>query len=271
MPTLAQWLNGSPLPKSEARLLLQHAGGLTAAQLITRSDDLLSDGLHDTLEQLVCRRLGGEPVAYILGWREFYGRRFSVGPEVLIPRHETEHLVDALLQHLPPQGRVWDLGTGSGIIAVTAALECRDASVCASDISTAALDTARLNARNLGADVAFAQGSWFDAPVPGRNLPFDVIVSNPPYIEAGDRHLQQGDLRFEPQQALTDFSDGLSCIRILAAGAFGRLKPDGLLLMEHGCDQGAAVRLILQRHGYTDTATLPDLAGLDRITLGRRP
>lgn len=271
MPTLSQWLQTCPLPKNEARLLLQHATGYTRAQLVTRDGELLPDDVCTALGSLTERRLNGEPVAYILGVREFYGRPFAVSPAVLIPRPETEHLVEAALARLPQGGKLWDLGTGSGIVAVTAALERPDAAVRASDISADALAVARRNAQDLGAAVEFARGSWFDTDRPSEQNSYDIIVSNPPYIEAGDVHLTQGDLRFEPQGALTDFSDGLSCIRALAAGAPAYLKTGGWLLLEHGFDQGAAVRAILRKNGFGQTETLPDLAGLDRVTLGCRP
>lgn len=267
--TLDQWLQACPLPKNEARMLLQHAGGYTRAQLVTRGQEPLPDTVAAAADALAERRIRGEPVAYILGTREFYGRMFQVDGSVLIPRPETEHLVEAVLEHLPQGGSVWDLGTGSGIIAVTVALERPDARVCASDISPRALQTAAANARALGACIGFACGSWFDALRPSEHRRFDIIVSNPPYIEAGDRHLQQGDLRFEPQNALTDFSDGLSAIRILARGAGRRLKEGGLLLLEHGCSQGAAVRALFAQNGFAQVETQQDLAGLDRLTLGR--
>ncbi|SUA25211.1 HemK protein [Neisseria gonorrhoeae] len=195
-------------------------------QLLTRGGEEMPDEIRQRADRLAQRRLNGEPVAYILGVREFYGRRFTVNPNVLIPRPETEHLVEAVLARLPENGRVWDLGTGSGAVAVTVALERPDAFVRASDISTPALETARKNAADLGARVEFAHGSWFDTDMPSERQ-WDIIVSNPPYIENGDKHLSQGDLRFEPQIALTDFSDGLSCIRTLAQGAPDRLAEGG--------------------------------------------
>ncbi|WP_274571002.1 peptide chain release factor N(5)-glutamine methyltransferase [Neisseria leonii] len=268
--TPAEFFRRTALPRREARLLLQHISGYTAAECLTRDGEALADGQAEALSALAARRLAGEPLAYIVGWREFYGRRLAVSPATLIPRPETEHLVDEVLARLPPSGSVWDLGTGSGALAVSIALERPDADVFASDISEAALAVARQNAQDLGAAVAFAAGSWF-AAMPSENggRRFDILVSNPPYIEAGDAHLRQGDLRFEPQNALTDFSDGLSCIRTLAAGAAAWLKPGGWLLVEHGYNQGEACRRIFAGNGWQEIATLPDLAGLDRITLGR--
>lgn len=266
--TLAEWIKTCPLPKLEARMLLQHATGYTRAQLITREHEALEENVQTALNALACRRIQGEPMAYILGNREFYGRMFKVNPHVLIPRPETEHLVEAVIRYLPRSGKVWDLGTGSGIIAVTIALERADAQVFASDISAAALQIAADNVRVLGAEVQFSCGSWFEAGRPSENHTFDIIVSNPPYIEAEDSHLRQGDLRFEPQSALTDFSDGLSCIRVLAEGAQTYLKEGGRLMVEHGYNQGRAVRELFKQNGFREIETLQDLAGQDRITLG---
>ena len=269
--TLENWLRAAPLPLPEARILLQHCTGLSRVQLLTRGRDALGGDNEAALAALVQRRLAGEPMAYIVGVREFYGRTFIVNDAVLIPRPETEHLVEAALARLPPQGRLWDLGTGSGAVAVTVALERPDVHVRASDISADALAVAARNAASLGAKLEFAQGSWFAVDRPSETQVYDVVVSNPPYIEAGDVHLQQGDLRFEPQQALTDFGDGLSCLRALAEGAPHVLKAGGWLLLEHGYNQGEAARALLAQHGFAEVATLPDLAGLDRITLGRKP
>lgn len=267
--TIAQWLRQSTLPKIEANMLLQYASGYNRVQLITQSDVVLSEEILAKLTQLSTRRMMGEPMAYILGEREFYGRMFDVNSHVLIPRPETEHLVEAAIEKLPLQGKLWDLGTGSGAIAITIALERPDAKISASDISKEALQTAYKNAEKLGAKVAFAYGSWFEAHSIKSMQTFDVIVSNPPYIEHDDEHLKQGDLRHEPQMALTDFSDGLSCIRQLASGAFAYLAEGGWLLMEHGYNQGEAVRAILKKQGFTYIQTIQDLAGLDRITLGQ--
>ena len=268
--TFDEWLGLSKLPKNEARMLLQYASGYTRVQLVTRGTDDLAESALQTLEALAQRRLKGEPMAYLLGEREFYGRRFAVNPHVLIPRPETEHLVEAVIEHLPANGQVWDLGTGSGAVAVTVALERTDAVVRASDISGGALAIARKNAKALGARVEFALGSWFETDKTSSEDKhrFDVIVSNPPYIEAGDEHLSQGDLRFEPQTALTDFADGLTCIRELAQRTPEFLKEGGWLLLEHGYNQGAAVRQILTANGFAKVSTQQDLAGLDRLTLG---
>lgn len=268
--TLKDFLRETVLPKHEARMLAQAVTGYSRTQLITRDNESVPEWQLLELQSCVARRTAGEPLAYILGWREFYGRRFGVTADTLIPRPETEHLVDAVLARLPQGGKVWDLGCGSGAIAVTVALERPDAEVYASDISAAALAVAQNNASVLGACVGFGCGSWFEAGSLCEQYGFDIVVSNPPYIEAGDAHLTRGDLRFEPQSALTDFADGLTCFRALAAGAAEYLKPNGWFLVEHGFQQGAAVRAIFRQAGFLQVHTLLDLAGLDRITLGTK-
>ena len=267
--TLESWLNNSGLPRLEARMLLQHVLTISHSHIIAHGTQLLSNSELRSLNQLCRRRLAGEPLAYLLGWREFYGRRFQVSEAVLIPRPETEHLVDAVLAHLPAQGTLWDLGTGSGAIAVTIACERPDAQIWAADISEEALAVAQANASALQAQVRFGQGSWYQAQPQPAPHSVDVIVSNPPYIDAQDPHLQQGDLRFEPQQALTDNHNGLSAFETIIAGAKDFLRADGWLLFEHGYDQGEAVRNILSQYKFRKIQTLADLAGLDRVTLGQ--
>lgn len=267
--TLESWLNNSGLPRLEARMLLQHVLTISHSHIIAHGTQLLSNSELASLNQLCQRRLAGEPLAYLLGWREFYGRRFQVSEAVLIPRPETEHLVDAVLAHLPAQGTLWDLGTGSGAIAVTIACERADAQIWAADISEEALAVAQANASALQAQVRFGQGSWYQAQPQPAPHSVDVIVSNPPYIDAQDPHLQQGDLRFEPQQALTDNHNGLSAFETIIAGAKDFLRADGWLLFEHGYDQGEAVRNILSQYKFRKIQTLADLAGLDRVTLGQ--
>lgn len=267
--TLESWLNNSGLPRLQARMLLQHVLTISHSHIIAHGTQLLSNSELASLNQLCQRRLAGEPLAYLLGWREFYGRRFQVSEAVLIPRPETEHLVDAILVHLPAQGTLWDLGTGSGAIAVTIACERPDAQIWAADISEEALAVAQANASALQAQVRFGQGSWYQAQPQPAPHSVDVIVSNPPYIDAQDPHLQQGDLRFEPQQALTDNHNGLSAFETIIAGAKDFLRPDGWLLFEHGYDQGEAVRNILLQYKFRKIQTFADLAGLDRVTLGQ--
>ena len=257
----------SLLDALDNRVLLCHALGLTRVGLITQSERALDAGEAQRFAALVQRRLDGEPIAYIVGQREFFGLPFEVGDAVLIPRPDTELLVELTLERLPPSGRVLDMGTGSGAIAVALAHTRRDADVTALDVSAEALAVARRNAAANGTRVAFLQSDWY-AALDGV-APFDVIASNPPYIASGDRHLSEGDLRYEPVGALTDHADGLSALRIIVAGARARLKPGGWLLMEHGYDQSAAVRQLLSGQGYTDVQSWTDLAGIERVTGAR--
>ena len=266
--TIGSLQTALPLGALENRILLCHALGITRVGLITQSERTLSEAEAATLSTLVERRLQGEPIAYIVGKREFFGLDFQVTNAVLIPRPDTELLVELVLERLPPQGRALDMGTGSGAIAVAIAHTRRDAIVSALDVSAAALDVARANAAVHGAAVRLLQSDWF-AGVQGET--FDLIASNPPYIASGDVHLSNGDLRFEPLGALTDRADGLSALRIIAAGAAAHLAPQGWLLMEHGYDQAAQVRHLLQEHGYSDVQSWRDLAGIERASGGRAP
>jgi release factor glutamine methyltransferase len=264
--SLAQVLAQSPLDPLETRILLGHALGLTRVQLITRADQLLSADDAARLQTLFERRLAGEPIAYLTGEREFYGLAFRVTPAVLIPRPDTELLVELACARLPRGGSVLDMGTGSGAIAVAIAHARPDAQVSALDASVEALAVARFNAERHGVQVDFVQSDWYAGLAPQR---FSMIVANPPYIVAGDRHLAEGDLRFEPVDALTDHGDGLSALRAIVAGAPGFLKPNGWLLMEHGYDQAAAVRDLLRE--WDAVESWRDLAGIERVTGGMLP
>jgi release factor glutamine methyltransferase len=259
----------SLLDAVDNRILLCHALGLSRVSLITQSERALNAGEAQRFAALVRRRLDGEPVAYIIGQREFFGLPFEVSGAVLIPRPDTELLVELTLERLPPQARVLDMGTGSGASAVALAHTRRDADVTALDVSPAALEVARRNAAANGARVTFLHSDWYAALQAGGLPPFDVIASNPPYIASGDRHLSEGDLRFEPTGALTDHADGLSALRTIIAGAQQHLKPQGWLLMEHGYDQAAAVRGLLTAQGYTDVQSWTDLAGIERVSGAR--
>ncbi|MFS0756335.1 peptide chain release factor N(5)-glutamine methyltransferase [Noviherbaspirillum sp. 1P10PC] len=263
--SIAEVLAQSPLDALDTRVLLCHALHLTRVQLITRADHLLNDTEAARLEALLARRAAGEPVAYLTGEREFYGLPFQVTPAVLIPRPDTELLVELACERLPRGGSVLDMGTGSGAIAVAIAHARPDAQVSALDASAAALEVARGNAARNGVHVDFLQSDWYAALslAPRR---FDMIVSNPPYIVAGDRHLSEGDLRFEPVDALTDHADGLSALRTIVAGAPAFLAPGGWLLMEHGYDQAQAVRALLQ--GWNQVQSWRDLAGIERASGG---
>ena len=264
--TVATLQAALPLDPLENRILLCHALGLTRVGLITLSERVLTAPEAASLAALVERRLQGEPIAYIVGKREFFGLDFRVTDAVLIPRPDTELLVELALERLPPQGRALDMGTGSGAIAVAIAHTRPDTAVTALDVSTAALDVARGNAAANGAVVRFLHSDWFAAL---GSETFDVIASNPPYIAAGDVHLSQGDLRFEPAGALTDRADGLAALRIIVAGARPHLAPGGWLLMEHGYDQAAQVRQLLADQGYDDVQSWRDLAGIERASGGR--
>lgn len=269
---IKDWLQNSPLPKLEARMLLQKATSFTRAQLISHDTDDLTPTQEQALNHWQEERLNGKPMAYIMGEREFFGRVFNVSESVLIPRPETEHLIEAVLERLPTRtpNKIWDLGTGSGIIAITLKLERPETDVFASDLSEDALKVAQANAQNLNAKIHFAQGSWFDChhKTQEKNS-FDFIVSNPPYIHQEDKHLAQGDVRFEPKMALTDFDDGLSAYKILFEQGLLWLKKDGYLVVEHGYDQKIALHDLLQQYNYKNQITLKDLAGQDRITLAQ--
>ena len=273
-PSWDALLAASALPRLDARALAERASGRSRAWLIAHGDEAAAPAEAEAFATLAARRRAGEPLAYLLGWREFRGRRFAVSPSVLVPRPETEGLVEAALARLRPAGaapRVLDLGTGSGAIAVSIALERPDAAVTATDASADALAVARANAAALGAPpIDFRLGDWW-AALPGDAAPFDLVVSNPPYVAAADPHLLDGSLRHEPQAALAAGPDGLDAIGAIVAGAAARLVPGGWLLLEHGHDQGAAVRARLASAGFGEVATLPDLQGLERVGLGRRP
>ncbi len=257
-----------PLDPLENRILLCHALGLTRVGLITQSHRAVTDTEAHAVAALLARRLAGEPIAYIVGKREFFGLDFQVSDAVLIPRPDTELLVELALERMPAQSRVLDMGTGSGAIAVALAHTRPDCAVTALDVSAAALAVARANALANGARVDFVQSDWFGA-IAGQR--FDLIVSNPPYIRAGDAHLCDGDLRFEPVDALTDHGDGLGALRTIITGAGAHLAPACWLLLEHGYDQAADVRALLDAAGYTEVQSWRDLSGIERVSGARWP
>ena len=252
----------------EARILAARALGVDRAWLIAHDRETVDEAAQRRLETLIARRATGEPVAYILGEKEFYGRVFKVTPDVLIPRPETELLVDAALARLPQDrpARILDLGTGSGCIAITLALERPDCTVIAVDASSVALETARKNARRLGADVGFLLSDWF-ASVSGK---FDLIVSNPPYVAEADRHLHCSSLTWEPLGALKSGPEGLDAIARIAACAGEHMADGASLCLEHGWDQAVRTRELLAGAGFSDVKTLTDLAGHSRLTLACR-
>lgn len=305
-------------------MLLAHALGVSRASLIAHPQRLLDAAQEQLAQYLIARRAAGEPIAYLIGTREFYGRGFMVSTATLIPRPETELIVEQALvrlsRHLLPESRanagvspsalpqistdtaflgrlksgpgqsdqhlgglksspgqsdqrtgnpasVLDLGTGSGAIAVSIALECPGARVVAADISVEAIRIAAENARCLNATVEFVASNWYGR-LEGRK--FDLIVSNPPYVAGGDAHLSQGDLRFEPRGALTDESgDGLRSIRAVISGASAHLHPRGWLLVEHGYDQADACRELLLKAGFVNPTSVNDLAGIPRVAGGQ--
>jgi release factor glutamine methyltransferase len=258
------------IPAAEARLLLGHVLGKSTAWLEAHRDDALAPEAAAQMSALAGRRAAGEPIAYLVGVREFYGRDFAVTPDVLIPRPETELLVDIVKAKVGAGGTaaVLDLGTGSGCLAITLALELGQAQVTAVDASPAALKVAQANAQRLGVRVEFVESDWFAALPSDR---YDLIVANPPYVAAGDPHLAEGDLRFEPLDALTDHGDGLAAIRRIVAAAPDWLVPGGWLWLEHGYDQAAAVADLLRGAGFSTIEQHMDLAGIVRCSGARIP
>jgi release factor glutamine methyltransferase len=306
-----QHLTSLGVARSEVRLLAAHALQCDPAWLVQHDTDELSATQFEAIRLLIARRVAGEPIAYIVGYREFYGRRFKCTPAALIPRPETELLVEVAKDLIPSLHRgeflckhpssilaedtnsqddhhplpypsplkgegikLLDIGTGTGCIAITLALECAlanvQARVTACDLSRDALALARENTAALGANVRFVESDWFSAFDPkNENDRFDVIVSNPPYIAPNDPHLFRGDLRFEPWLALQDRVDGLESYRELVRGAKTQLREDGVLIVEHGYDQGDSVPELFREAGFVDVEMIRDLAGNARVTRGR--
>jgi release factor glutamine methyltransferase len=251
------------LEAREARLLLAQATGFSIASVLAHPEHDLPAEAEARFRDFAARRARGEPIAYILGEKEFYGLPLQVNPAVLIPRPETELLVELALARRPDS--VLDLGTGSGAIALAVKRHLPAARVVAVERSAAALAVAQRNALKLGLEVDFRHGLWF-GPVAGER--FDLVVSNPPYVVEDDPHLGEGDLRFEPRSALAAGSDGLSSLREIVAQAPGHLDPGGWLLVEHGLGQDAAVGRLLADAGLEDIRTWPDLAGIARVSGG---
>ena len=252
--------------RSETQTLLQHALNVNRAHLLAHPEQELDAAQTAAYRALLQRRLAGEPIAYILGEREFFGLKFKVSLATLIPRPETELLVYLALRHLPQGGRVLDLGSGSGAIALSIVHARPDAEVTVVDASIEALAVARENARRLNiVNTRFVQSDWF-ARLAGER--FDLIVSNPPYIADGDAHLAQGDLRYEPRSALASGADGLDDLRRIIGGANAHLTAGGWLLLEHGYDQAAAVRDLLLSAGLDGVFSAKDLAGIERVSGG---
>ena len=262
------------IERVDAHVLMAHVLGVNRAYLAANPMRVLTESEDARVDMMVARRALGQPVAYLVEKREFYGREFAVGPDVLIPRPETEILVEAALARLAthvsspmPRPSCVDLGTGSGALAVTLACERPNAAITATDVSEAALAVAHRNAEANGCRVELLRGSWY-APLEGRR--FDLIVANPPYVAAEDEHLSKGDLRFEPPAALSDGSrDGLDSIRAIVAGASDHLNARGWLLFEHGYDQAQQVEALLAAAGFRESVSIPDLAGITRVAGGK--
>jgi release factor glutamine methyltransferase len=274
MSSLAALFRQHPLPRLEQLALATWALGKPRSWLLAHDTDALSQPQATAVESALTRRSSGEPVAYIVGTREFYGLTFQVSPAVLIPRADTELLVDWLIEHTPPSARVLDLGTGSGAIAIVLAVQRPDLTVFAADISDAALTVAQQNNAALAQGrVTLRRSDWFEAFKAER---FNVVVSNPPYIAANDAHLAQGDLRFEPMNALTDFEDGLKHYRRIAVQAAQHLLPGGSLVFEHGWQQGKCISAMLREQGYEAITQHYDAAahgeqGHPRMLVARQP
>ena len=275
--SLRDLLRSSALPQNEARLLLAHTleqhYQLPRSALLSRDEMELSPSALAYWRELESQRISGQPIAYLIGKKGFHNIELLVAPGVLIPRPETELLVEIGLreiQQLTGKVKLLDLGTGSGAIALAVASASPNTLVTATDQSSKALAIALKNTKNLGleARVQLVQGNWYEAI--SKEEQFDLILSNPPYIESNDPHLLQGDLRFEPINALTDQADGLSCLRTIISGAQEHLKPSGLIAIEHGFDQSAAVIDLMKSAGLRDIETHLDLAGHHRVASGRK-
>jgi release factor glutamine methyltransferase len=265
---IAQLLESCGLPRLEARMLFARALDRNGAWLIAHADEAVSADAERAFTVLAARRRQGEPIAYILGEREFFGLEFKVGPAVLIPRPETELLLELALERcrVNESLRALDLGTGSGAIAVALARERPRIEVTAVDVDETALVFARENALLHGVGPRFLLSDWFSS-LAGET--YDLIVSNPPYVADDDPHLSLGDARFEPRGALIGGEDGLDCLRAIVTAATSHLNPGGWLLLEHGYDQAEACRGLLQARGYAKVQSWPDLAGIPRVSGGQ--
>ncbi|BBP44997.1 release factor glutamine methyltransferase [Thiosulfatimonas sediminis] len=257
-------------PKLEAEILLAHLLQKDRTYLFTWPEKIVDDEMIVEFRELCRARLLGTPIAYLTGEREFWGLKLKVSQDTLIPRPDTETLVEVALSLIAeqPQAAIVDLGTGTGAIALALKFEQPQASLTAVDFSAAALAIAKHNSDTLQLPVTLLQGSWCQ---PLGDQQFDLIVSNPPYIEEQDPHLQQGDVRFEPRSALTSGNDGLDDIRAISAQAPAHLNPAGWLAFEHGYNQASAVQAILQQHGFVEINSRQDYAGNDRVTYGQKP
>lgn len=261
-------LPSSDTPRLDAEVLLYHVLGVTRSYLYAWPEKILTTRQYEQFRSLLARRAQGEPIAYLTGHQEFWSLELQVTENTLIPRKETELLVELAMARLSPKAQVIDLGTGSGAIALAIAQECQQCSVLATDYSPAALTVARHNAQKLELQqVKFLVSDWCAAL---GNIKATVIVSNPPYIETADPHLNQGDVRYEPRTALVAGKDGLTDIRQIIAQAKTHLIEKGWLLLEHGYNQAEAVQALFKQHDYAAVMTYQDLAGLPRVTMGQK-
>lgn len=261
-------LCGSDSPKIDVEILLSHVTGKVRGWLLAFDDSVLNTAQLEQLDIMLERRIKGEPIAYLVGERQFWSLSLCVSDATLIPRPDTEVLVEQALAHLPSTScSLLDLGTGTGAIALAVASERRDCRVIGCDRISAAVMLAQYNARRLHImNVYFQFSQWFTDILPQR---FEIIVSNPPYIDIADEHLQKGDVRFEPLSALVAKESGLADLRIIVSTALQWLKPEGWLLLEHGWRQGKEVRKMMMHHGYLAVSTVNDYGGNPRITLGQ--
>lgn len=261
----------SDSPRIDAEVLLEHLLEKNRTYFYTYPEALLNDSQWIDFQKLIQQRKAGQPIAYLTGYKEFWSLKLKVSPATLIPRPETELLVELCLQLLnsKPQAKILDLGTGTGAIALALASERRNWEILATDYNPQALDLARENAHTLKINnVRFLDSNWFESI--DSTEQFDAIISNPPYIEDSDPHLQQGDLRFEPALALSSGFDGLTALRAIIEHSLVRLNPGGLLLLEHGFNQKKAVADLLLKQGYRDIHCWQDWQGNDRVSIGRR-
>ncbi|MEA9600915.1 peptide chain release factor N(5)-glutamine methyltransferase [Polynucleobacter sp. MG-28-Ekke-A2] len=275
--SLRSLLSDSALSPAEAKILMAYViekhYQLPRSALLSRDDLELNAKALEEWKILESKRIQGEPIAYLIGKRGFHNIELYVAPGVLIPRPETELLVEIGLREikrLNTSTKILDLGTGSGAIALAIAHEAPDAQLTATDQAIEALDIAKINAKllNMESRVQFFQGSWYEAIEASAS--YDVILSNPPYITSQDAHLSQGDLRFEPISALTDHGNGLTCLENIISGAKHHLSPNGLLAVEHGFDQSEAVVALMKQAGFQDIQTHLDLGGHHRVVSGRK-
>lgn len=266
MPTVEEWFRSVTIDKCDARVFLRHVIGFDRVQLITHGNRPLDDNELRQLSLLVEKRQKGIPVPYLVGEQEFFSRPFKVTPSVLIPRPDTETLVEWVLTNISKGSTIADLGSGSGCIAITLALEEPSFTVYGSDLSKDALNIAQENALRLNAPVKFLHGSWLE---PFAEIPLDVIVSNPPYIRSNDPHLD--NLSFEPKEALTDGGDGLSCICEILLHAQERKTVLKAIAIEHGWDQGKPVRELFEKYKFSGAKTMKDYGGNDRFTVWSSP